>query len=227
MMLDRHARRRDILAALEQLLGSARKGDVIAFTFAGHGTTVKDLDGDELDGRDEALCPVDFASGALIIDDDLRALFARTPAGVNLTCFIDCCHSGTVTRVIAGLNPANAHASPTRRARFIKPSAATDDAHEEFRRAAGKRPSVPPRDTSMMHEVVFSACLPTEVAFEENGAGDFTTRATRLLGLGVDGVTHLEFQRSVTREFGSPARQNPMLDCSDAAKHRVLFDPLS
>jgi hypothetical protein len=226
LLVNEQATRRDILASLEQLLGAARPGDVLAFIYAGHGTTVTDLDGDELDGQDEALCPVDFADGALIVDDDLRALFARTPDGVNFTCFMDCCHSGTITRMIAGLNPSNARATATRRARFIPPNATINAAHQQFRRALGLRAAAPLRDPATMHEVVFSACLPTEVAFEENGAGDFTTRATGLLGRGVDHVTHAEFQTRVTREFGRPARQNPMLDCSEASRTRQLFQPL-
>jgi hypothetical protein len=227
LLANQQATRRQILGALESLLASSRSGELVAFVYAGHGTTVNDLDGDELDGKDEALCPVDFASGALIIDDDLRALFARTPPGVNLTCFMDCCHSGTITRVIAGLSPANAQPTMTRKARFIPPNPVTEIAHQNFRQALGSRGAVALRDASSMNEVVFSACLPTEVAFEENGAGDFTSRATRLLARGIDGVTHAEFQRLVTREFGAPARQNPMLDCSEAAKSRVLLQPLA
>ena len=55
-------------------LNSLTSGDVVLIQFAGHGTFVKDLDGDEADKFDEALCPVDFHAGSLILDDDLAPI---------------------------------------------------------------------------------------------------------------------------------------------------------
>ena len=53
--------------------------------------------GDEEDGYDETLIPVDFQQNGQIRDDDLlRILVKPTPAGVTMTCLMDCCHSGTV-----------------------------------------------------------------------------------------------------------------------------------
>ena len=74
---------------------------MLALQYAGHGTTVPDLDGDEAveDSRtgslvDEAICPVDFAAGNLIVDDDLGEIWDLLPSGVSLTMFFDSCHSG-------------------------------------------------------------------------------------------------------------------------------------
>ena len=87
------ARRRSA-AALAGMVGAARPGDVVVFQFAGHGTQVDDIDGDELHHRlDEAFCPVDFPAGRFLIDDDVRAVFSGVRAGVNVTSFIDRCHS--------------------------------------------------------------------------------------------------------------------------------------
>lgn len=53
--------------------------------------------GDEEDGYDETLIPVDFQQMGQIRDDDiLRILVKPMPAGCNMTCLMDCCHSGTV-----------------------------------------------------------------------------------------------------------------------------------
>ncbi|MBC7520611.1 MAG: caspase family protein, partial [Sandarakinorhabdus sp.] len=105
-LYNQNATRDAIMRQLTALVGDSRPGDVIVFQYAGHGTTVPDLDGDEAGadtpGDDEALCPYDFASGELLIDDDMRAIFRRLPDGVNLTCFFDCCHSGTITRMALG-----------------------------------------------------------------------------------------------------------------------------
>lgn len=58
------------------------------------------MSGDELDKKDEAICPHDFATAGPITDDDIGAVLAGMPAGVNLDIFLDSCFSGTVTRVM-------------------------------------------------------------------------------------------------------------------------------
>ena len=52
--------------------------------------------GDEDDGYDETLIPVDFQRTGQIVDDDVRNVLVRPMRkGVVLTCIMDCCHSGT------------------------------------------------------------------------------------------------------------------------------------
>jgi hypothetical protein len=53
--------------------------------------------GDEEDGYDETLIPVDFQKQGQIRDDDLLRILVRPmKEGVTMTCLMDCCHSGTV-----------------------------------------------------------------------------------------------------------------------------------
>jgi hypothetical protein len=90
----------NILAELEWLVSDAVAGDRLLFHFSGHGTQTIDRSGDEEDGMDEALCPVDFnACGdweqGLIIDDDIKNYIARLPEGVSMTLVLDACHSGS------------------------------------------------------------------------------------------------------------------------------------
>lgn len=85
--------RNNILAACKQLVSNAKRGDSLFFHYSGHGTHTIDRDGDEDDGRDEAICPL---SGGNITDDELRhVLTDRLPIGSNLFMLLDCCHSGT------------------------------------------------------------------------------------------------------------------------------------
>jgi hypothetical protein len=74
-----------------------------------------------------------------------------------------------------------------------------------------------------MREVVFSACRSVEVAWESNGQGDFTRLATKLLAAGADGMSHLDFQRAVTRAFGATPRQHPVLDCAPSRRAAALL----
>jgi len=66
-------------------------------SYSGHGTGVRDTNGDEQDGQDEALVPVDFMQNGFIVDDYLRTNFVdKLPANVNVVFLCDACHSGTM-----------------------------------------------------------------------------------------------------------------------------------
>ena len=78
-------------------MNSAQPGDAVFCHYSGHGGKLRDDDGDEADGYDETLVPVDYDTAGQIRDDDLFSkLIAPLPAGVVMTCLFDCCHSGTV-----------------------------------------------------------------------------------------------------------------------------------
>lgn len=63
---------------------------------AGHGGQTRDLDGDEEDGYDEVIYPVDFRQVGHIVDDEMhRIMVMPLPPGVRLTAIFDSCHSGT------------------------------------------------------------------------------------------------------------------------------------
>lgn len=72
----------------------AKAGDSLILHYSGHGGSVKDLDGDEEDGMDETLIPVDYQQAGQIVDDDIHDILVRgLPKGVRLTGIIDACHS--------------------------------------------------------------------------------------------------------------------------------------
>lgn len=86
----------NIMRELGNLARSARPGDKLFFHFSGHGSQVVDTSGDEDDGLDETILPVDYNSAGQIIDDDLYStLVEPLPPGCQLTALMDCCHSGT------------------------------------------------------------------------------------------------------------------------------------
>ena len=113
-LLDAQATKAAMLAGFKSVIGGAKSGDVVAITYSGHGTYVPDLNGDEVDGLDEALCPYDIQTGgAALTDDEIHAIFAARAAGVRLVLISDSCHSGTVTRAAAP-DPDAANASRPR-----------------------------------------------------------------------------------------------------------------
>lgn len=98
MLLDAEATRSAMFSSIDALITSSVKGDTLCITYSGHGTWVPDYNGDEDDGRDEALCPHDLSTNGPLLDDDLHTLFLKRPAGVRITLISDSCHSGSVTR---------------------------------------------------------------------------------------------------------------------------------
>jgi len=89
--------RRNIMDAFDRICQYSRAGDVVFVHYSGHGGRVPDRDGDEDDGYDETLIPVDFKSAGQIVDDEVfKRLVLPMQQGVNVTVLMDCCHSGTV-----------------------------------------------------------------------------------------------------------------------------------
>jgi len=220
-LTDDHATRAGIIAAVRSLLDEAKSGDVVVIQYSGHGTSLPDDDADEADGTDEALVPIDFEQAQFITDDDIRVfLTERLKEGVSLTIFMDCCHSGTVTRM---LGRTADEPLPGVRARFIRVEPQIVAAYRALRDRERKEGRVLASvDRTTLRWVNFSACDATEKAFEQNGNGDFTRFATALLAGGID-ITNSEFQRRIVREFGAQRRQTPQLDCPFEAEEASLF----
>ena len=106
-----HATAKNIRQQLSEFITSCRKGDVVYLHFSCHGQPVEDLDGDEDDGWDEAIIPIDaqktyvkeiYKGENHITDDELNRFFRkiRTKIGKKgyLTVVIDACHAGTSYR---------------------------------------------------------------------------------------------------------------------------------
>ena len=229
LLLDEQATRRAIVAELTNLIRSSRAGDILAFQFAGHGTQLPDLDGDEAGGDspglDEALCPVDFDRGHFVIDDDLGAIFNTIPDGVSVTVFTDCCHSGTITRFALGTPMPGATGGNVKK-RFVTATPEMKAAHAAFRATLGGTRAVASRGAyDQAREILFCACRSREVALESDGHGHFTTHATRVLAAGIGGLTNADFQTRVIGAFGPNPSQNPELHCAAALRARPLLAP--
>jgi len=97
-LVDKAATRAAMINSISSLIQTGNKGDTIVITYSGHGTWVPDKNGDEPDGRDEALCPYDLSTSGALLDDDIHAIFQERPAGMRIILISDSCHSGSVTR---------------------------------------------------------------------------------------------------------------------------------
>jgi hypothetical protein len=87
----------NIVRAMQWLVGGAQPNDALFLHYSGHGGQTEDLDGDEEDGSDEVIYPVDFKTAGHIVDDQIHELVVKPlQPGVRLTAIFDSCHSGSV-----------------------------------------------------------------------------------------------------------------------------------
>jgi hypothetical protein len=102
-LLDKEATRENILNTFDEwLIKGTKRGDRVFFYYSGHGYYVYDEDGDEDDGYDETLCPVEtqITANTMILDDEIQERLQRLK-GRQVTVVIDACHSGSVTKNLA------------------------------------------------------------------------------------------------------------------------------
>ncbi len=110
-LVDGKATHEAIVAALDSMARVCHQGEMIYLHFSMHGQPFEDLNGDEEDGWDEALIPVDaemhYAEGVYeganhLLDDELESYFEamRSALGTEgkLVVVLDACHSGTASR---------------------------------------------------------------------------------------------------------------------------------
>lgn len=110
-LADSQATYSNITNALKKITKEATKGDIVYLHFSMHGQPFEDLNGDEADGWDEALIPVDaqmyYQKGVYegekhLIDDELEKYFDKIRSKIGTTgklyAVFDACHSGTASR---------------------------------------------------------------------------------------------------------------------------------
>ncbi|KAK0521001.1 Ca(2+)-dependent cysteine protease [Tilletia horrida] len=88
--------RQNITAAMNWLVRGAQPGDALFFHYSGHGGQAKATQGDEADGYNETILPLDYEQAGQMEDDEMHMLLVRPlPVGCRLTALFDSCHSGT------------------------------------------------------------------------------------------------------------------------------------
>ena len=91
---DKKPTKSNIISELENFLSTSSPNDFLYLHYSGHGSTLKDEDGDEIDGRDETIVTLDHLN---IKDDELSNIIRqKLPKNVTLFATFDSCHSGTM-----------------------------------------------------------------------------------------------------------------------------------
>ena len=102
VLTDQRATKNAIISNLQWLIDSSSKNDEAIYYHSGHGTQIRDVNGDELtDQLDECLVTYDFNWHDALTDDVIHNLFKKLKRGAFLSMVCDTCHSGSMTRGFA------------------------------------------------------------------------------------------------------------------------------
>ena len=110
-LLDEQATFNNIISQITQFTNKTKKGDIVYLHFSTHGQPVEDLSGDEEDGWDESIVPIDaykiykrdvYEGKKHLTDDMLNKYVMKLREKIGATGFlyvvIDACHAGTSSR---------------------------------------------------------------------------------------------------------------------------------
>jgi len=203
-LLDSDTTRQNIKNALSDLVNQTNSGDVIVFTYSGHGTSAYDLDEDEGDVYDEAIYVYDGA----LLDDEVREIIKGLNSEASLTVISDSCFSGTVTRIVSAGKP-----------RYMPPQ-------QQLTGKLRKKFLYPESD---MIEILISGCSDSEYSYDAviNGRynGAMSKNAIDVIRES-PGATYSEFYEKLRKLL--PSRQHPQtpqLEGTDSHKQIMLFEP--
>lgn len=224
LVTDAEATKARMIAGIKALLAGADAGDVLVFTNSSHGTYVADTSGDE-PKYDEALCPYDCADN-LIVDDELRELFADLPKGVHLTVISDSCYSGTVTRVALSELVPGLKTPDDRRVRFLSPALRGEPVLENPWKAMPKSKIAYPE--SKMKELLVSGCSDKEYSYDAliDGVyhGAMTYFAIKAITLAKHPLTFQQLQARLLFELDNAGYpQHPQVEGRTENKKRKMF----
>lgn len=88
--------RANILSRLQALVTASANLTEIWFHYSGHGSQVRDTNGDEIDSLDEVIVPSNFQTAGFIKDDEIFAILQKVSIKCRVILLFDSCHSGSI-----------------------------------------------------------------------------------------------------------------------------------
>ena len=181
-----------VIAAFEKhLIQDAQPGDVVVFLFTGHGTQVADLNGDESDGLDEALCTFDFTWSkpeSWLTDDILASLIARIPTD-RVLMINTACHSGSSTRG-ASSDPGTLQIDGVNSGFHPRQNAGAEGGWDSMSREGADPERIP---------ILLAGCAPDEVGYRSDVPPVGSTFLSALLPVLKKGGAQLTFRDAIQR----------------------------
>lgn len=226
LLQDAAATKKGIEDAFKQLLAKVQAKDIVVIHFSSHGVQLLDDNGDETDGKDEALVPYGavypkdliqlnkFVDG-YIRDDDfgkfIEALRSKIGSEGNVIVILDACNSGTATRGTQRVRGGKAAMVPLGFKVQQDPRALSgSDFMENGADAAGKAPYI-----------VFSAARAEESNYEMTNddnvpMGSLTYAVSKALNNLQQGTSYRSFFANVLSTMNDEVpNQNPVIEGSN------------
>jgi len=234
VLVDNRATKANIIYRLEKMVATAKTRDFLVFHFSGHGSQIRDRDGDELkDHMDELICPYDMNwDNGFITDDELNTIFKKLPKGVLLEVFLDSCHSGTGLKDVSLGRPAELGPENPTLFRYLPPPVDIEC------RLEGEEDELEPlrgfksKDRSTVHHILWAGCQDNQTSADAfiNGAynGAFTYYFCKHMRDTKGKVSRKELMRLIRASLRHGGySQIPQLECEATVRNARALTPES
>ncbi|MCX5394377.1 caspase family protein [Streptomyces sp. NBC_00094] len=190
-----------VTAALGEAAARLGSGDILLFTYSGHGGQVPDDSGadDEPDALDETLVLYDRQ----FLDDEVQQAFRAFADDVRIVALLDCCHSGSSIEIPGGTDDGSGRYLPEPQQRQLYER--DRGFFDELRRSLAEDGSADGAPDALL----VSACQDNQVASDGPVNGAFTEALLRVWDDGAFQGGYRDFHRSIQR--GLPPTQSPNL----------------
>jgi hypothetical protein len=214
LILNQEATADRIISEIGQAAWNLDPGGIVLITFSGHGGQIKDVNGDEPDGKDETWVCYDRQ----LIDDELYNLWNQFTAGARIFVLSDSCHSGTITRnreytAVVGSDAFARHYPRTRsgpvRFKGIPPEIAAANyehnksQYDALQFASGSRTRAAMDATVLL----ISGCQDNQLSNDGDGNGLFTGTLLTAWNDGGFSGSYRAFQKAIVDQM--PSTQTP------------------
>ena len=213
LLLNEEATAEAVSSAITAAASDLGRGDLFVLTYAGHGSYVRDRDGDEPEGYDETWVLYDRQ----LVDDELYALWGEFAAGCRILVVSDSCHSGSVAREVptflipdgVELDPVDGPFGQTRGMPSRVAEVVVDrdrDLYDEIQRR------LPPRADIRIgaHVLQLSACQDNQTALDGERNGLFTAALRAVWDDGRYDGGYEDFWRAIEERMPGYQRPNWM-----------------
>ncbi|MET8022876.1 caspase family protein [Streptomyces avermitilis] len=220
----------NVTAELRKAAKALTAGDLLLFSYSGHGGQVPDLNGpeDESDRLDETMCFFDRE----YIDDELYKEFEGFAEGVRILCFLDCCHSGSGIRVREILSPDAMEeqfqttdpnqVETTARIMPLDKQAEMYDQNKEFFDDIQRKLNAKDNRDLGATAVLISACQDNQLAADGLRNGLFTATLLQVWNGGKFTGGYKAFHREILKQM--PATQSPNLFITGRTNNRFITE---
>jgi hypothetical protein len=232
VLVDRRAKKANIIYRLKKMVSNAKTGDFLVFHFSGHGSQIRDRDGDELrDNMDELICPYDMNwDDGFIVDDTLNAIFSKLPKGVLLEVFLDSCHSGTGLRDVSLGRPAELGPENPTLNRYLPPPVDIECRLEGEEDELSATRGFKSKNRSTVHHILWAGCRDNQTSADAyiNGAynGAFTYNFCRHMRKTGGQASRKELLRRIRASLSHGGySQIPQLECQATVRNARALTP--